>query len=62
MSALEARYRWLLHAYPAWYRRDRGGEMLDKDPFNAYWSAFYAGDAKHYFCSPTGIYVKASRL
>jgi len=29
MSALEARYRWLLSAYPAGYRRDRGGEMLD---------------------------------
>ena len=23
-----ARCRWLLRAYPAWYRRDRGGEML----------------------------------
>jgi hypothetical protein len=28
VSPLERRCRWLLHAYPAWYRRDRGGEML----------------------------------
>ena len=28
MSPLERRCRWLLRAYPAWYRRDRGGEML----------------------------------
>jgi PadR family transcriptional regulator, regulatory protein PadR len=28
VSALERRCRWLLHAYPAWYRRHRGGEML----------------------------------
>lgn len=28
MSALEWRCRWLLHAYPAWYRRQRGEEML----------------------------------
>jgi hypothetical protein len=26
--ALERHCRWLLHAYPAWYRRDRAGEML----------------------------------
>lgn len=29
MSGLEARYRRLLRAYPAWYRQDRGEEMLD---------------------------------
>ena len=29
MSALERHCRWLLRAYPAWYRRDRAGEMLD---------------------------------
>ena len=29
MSALERHCGWLLHAYPAWYRRDRAGEMLD---------------------------------
>jgi hypothetical protein len=28
MTALEARCRWLLHAYPAWYRGQRGDEML----------------------------------
>jgi len=28
VSALERRYRWLLYAYPAWYRRHRAGEML----------------------------------
>lgn len=28
MTALEARCRWLLRAYPAWYRRQRGEEML----------------------------------
>ena len=29
MSALERHCGWLLHAYPAWYRRERAGEMLD---------------------------------
>jgi hypothetical protein len=29
MTALERRYRWLLRAYPAWYRRERSEEMLD---------------------------------
>jgi hypothetical protein len=29
MNALETRYRWLLRAYPAWYRQDRAEEMLD---------------------------------
>ncbi len=28
MSALEWRCRWLLRAYPSWYRRQRGEEML----------------------------------
>jgi hypothetical protein len=28
MTALERRCRWLLRAYPAWYRRERGDEML----------------------------------
>ena len=28
MSPLERRCRWLLRAYPAWYRRHRAGEML----------------------------------
>jgi hypothetical protein len=28
MTALERRCRWLLHAYPAWYRRQRGEEIL----------------------------------
>ena len=28
MSALERHCRWLLLAYPAWYRRERSGEML----------------------------------
>lgn len=28
MTGLERRCRWLLRAYPAWYRRGRSGEML----------------------------------
>jgi|HubBroStandDraft_6_1064221.scaffolds.fasta_scaffold168418_2 hypothetical protein len=28
MTALESRNRWLLRAYPRWYRRNRGEEML----------------------------------
>lgn len=28
MSSLERRCRWLLLTYPAWYRRERAGEML----------------------------------
>jgi hypothetical protein len=28
VSALQRRYRWLLRPYPAWYRRERSGEML----------------------------------
>lgn len=29
MTALERHCGWLLRAYPAWYRRERTGEMLD---------------------------------
>jgi hypothetical protein len=29
VTGLERRCRWLLRAYPAWYRRNRGEEMLD---------------------------------
>jgi uncharacterized membrane protein YhaH (DUF805 family) len=29
MTPLERHCRWLLHAYPAWYRRERAGETLD---------------------------------
>ncbi len=28
MTGLERRFRWLLRAYPTWYRRDRSAEML----------------------------------
>jgi hypothetical protein len=28
VTGLERRCRWLLRAYPAWYRRKRGEEML----------------------------------
>jgi hypothetical protein len=28
VSSLERRCRWLLRAYPAWYRRERAGEMV----------------------------------
>jgi hypothetical protein len=41
---LERRCRWLLHAYPAWYRRHRGGEMLgtllEASPPGASWPSF----------------------
>lgn len=44
MSPLERRCRWLLRAYPAWYRRDRGGEMLgtllEASPHGARWPSF----------------------
>ncbi len=44
MSPLERRCRWLLRAYPAWYRRDRGGEMLgtllEASPPGARWPSF----------------------
>lgn len=29
MTGAERGYHWLLHAYPAWYRRERGDEMVD---------------------------------
>lgn len=29
MTPLERHCRWLLHAYPVWYRHKRAGEMLD---------------------------------
>lgn len=36
MTGLERRYRWLLRAYPSWYRRDCGedmlGTLLDREP------------------------------
>ena len=28
VTKLERRYRWLLHAYPAWFRRERSAQML----------------------------------
>ena len=44
MSPLERRCRWLLRAYPAWYRRDRGREMLGTllkaSPPGARWPPF----------------------
>ena len=44
MSRLERRCRWLLRAYPAWYRRDRAGEMLgtllEDSPPGARWPSF----------------------
>ncbi len=44
MSPLERRYRWLLRAYPAWYRRDRGGgklgTLLEASPPGARWPSF----------------------
>lgn len=44
MTSLERRCRWLLRAYPAWYRRQRGGEMLgtllEASPPGARWPSF----------------------
>ncbi len=44
MTSLERRCRWLLHAYPDWYRRHRGGEMLgtllEASPPGARWPSF----------------------
>ena len=44
MTPLERRCRWLLRAYPAGYRRDRGGEMLgtllEASPPGARWPSF----------------------
>ncbi len=44
MSALERHCGWLLHAYPAWYRRERAEEMLDTllevSPAGSRWPSF----------------------
>ncbi len=44
MTPLERHCRWLLHAYPAWYRRDRAGEMLgtllEASPPGRRWPSF----------------------
>jgi len=44
VSALERRCRWLLLAYPAWYRRKRAGEMLgtllETNPPGRQWPSF----------------------
>jgi hypothetical protein len=44
VSPLERRCRWLLRAYPAWYRRKRAGEMvgtlLEASPLGARWPSF----------------------
>jgi hypothetical protein len=44
VSALERHCGWLLHAYPAWYRRERAGEMLGTllaaSPPGARWPSF----------------------
>jgi hypothetical protein len=44
VSALERHCGWLLHAYPAWYRRERAGEMLgtllEASPPGASWPSF----------------------
>jgi len=44
VTSLERRCRWLLRAYPAWYRRDWGGEMLgtllEASPPGARWPSF----------------------
>ena len=44
MSALERHCRWLLLAYPAWYRRGRAGEMLgtllEASPPGRRWPSF----------------------
>ena len=43
MTALERRCRWLLRAYPAWYLRERGEEilttMLEASPPGRSWPA-----------------------
>jgi hypothetical protein len=48
VSALERHHRWLLRAYPAWYRRERSGEMLgtllEASPPGRRWPTF--GDAR----------------
>jgi len=44
VSALERHCGWLLHAYPAWYRRERAGEMLgtllEASPPGRNWPSF----------------------
>ena len=44
MTPLERRYGCLLHAYPAWYRRERAGEMLgtllEASPSGKRWPSF----------------------
>src|SRR5215470_1492208 len=44
VSPLERHCRWLLRAYPAWYRRDRGAEMLgtllEASPAGRNWPSF----------------------
>jgi len=44
VSSLERRCRWLLLAYPAWYRRNRAGEMLgtllETNPPGRQWPSF----------------------
>lgn len=44
MTPLERRCRWLLFAYPAWYRRRRAGEMvgtmLETSPPGGRWPSF----------------------
>jgi hypothetical protein len=44
VTPLERHCRWLLHAYPAWYRRDRAGEMLgtllESSPRGRRWPSF----------------------
>ena len=44
VSSLERRCRWLLLAYPAWYRRKRAGEMLgtllETNPPGRQWPSF----------------------
>lgn len=44
MTGLERRCRWLLLAYPAWYRRERSGEMLgtllEASPPGRRWPSF----------------------
>jgi hypothetical protein len=44
VTPLERHCRWLLHAYPAWYRRDRAGEMLgtllESSPSGRRWPSF----------------------
>jgi hypothetical protein len=44
VTPLERHCGWLLHAYPAWYRRERAGEMLgtlmEASPPGARWPSF----------------------